>query len=260
MQIDLSGRTALITGGSRGIGRAIASRLARSGANVILLARRPDLLAEAVTSIQSTTNSRVTGHSCDVSSEAALDKALDAIAGDFPVIDILVNNAGSSARGPFKKLSRAALLADLDLKVNSALYLSQKLAPAMEKQRWGRIINVLSSVAKAPAGASMPTTLSRAAGFTLTKVLASELAASNVLVNAVCVGMIESDQWPRNHKLRAPELTYEEFLARETKNIPLGRIGTGEEFANVVCFLASDLASYVTGTSINVDGGRCPVL
>jgi len=260
MQIDLSGRTALITGGSRGIGRAIASRLARSGANVILLARRPDLLAETVATIQKTTNARVVGHSCDVSSQAALDKVLDVIARDFPTVDILVNNAGSSARGPFKKLSRESLLADLDLKVNSALYLSQKLAPAMEKQRWGRIINVLSTAAKTPSGGSMPTTLTRAAGFTLTKVLANELAASNVLVNSVCVGMIESDQWPRNHKVRAPELSYEEFLTRETKAIPLGRIGTGEEFANVVCFLASDLASYVTGTSINVDGGRCPVL
>ena len=260
MQIDLSGRTALVTGGSRGIGKAIASRLAQSGADIVLLARRPDVLAETVASIQKTTNARVTGHSCDVASEAAIDAVLPAIARDFPVIDILVNNAGSSVRGPFKKLTRETLLADLDLKVNSALYLSQKLAPAMEKQRWGRIINVLSTAARTPSGASMPTTLSRAAGFSMTKVLAHELAASNVLVNAVCVGMIESDQWPRNHKTRAPELTYEQFIERESKAIPLGRIGRAEEFANVVCFLASDLASYVTGTSINVDGGRCPVL
>jgi 3-oxoacyl-[acyl-carrier protein] reductase len=260
MQIDLSGRTALVTGGSRGIGLAIASRLARSGANVIMLARRPDLLAESVASIQKTTNSRVVGHSCDVASEAALDAVLPAIARDFPTVDILVNNAGSSVRGPLGKLSRETLFSDLDLKLNSAVHLSQKLIPAMEKQRWGRIINVLSTAAKTPAAGSYPTTLSRAAGFALTKAMANELAASNILVNAVNVGMIESDQWPRNHKVRAPELSYEQFIERESKAIPLGRIGRAEEFANVVCFLASDLASYVTGTSINVDGGRCPIL
>lgn len=119
---------------------------------------------------------------------------------------------------------------------------------------------MLSTAARTPSAGSYPTTLSRAAGFALTKAMANELAASNILVNSVCVGMIESDQWPRNHKLRAPELSYEEFIERESKAIPLGRIGKAEEFANVVCFLASDLASYVTGTSINVDGGRCPIL
>jgi 3-oxoacyl-[acyl-carrier protein] reductase len=128
----------------------------------------------------------------------------------------------------------------------------------MEQQKWGRIINVLNIGAKAPRPASAPTSVTRAAGMALTKVLAGEGAPHGILVNALLVGFIESDQWvQRAAKLKVPVA---DFLANMGREVPLGRVGTAQEFANVALFLASDAASYVTGTAINVDGDRSPVV
>jgi NAD(P)-dependent dehydrogenase (short-subunit alcohol dehydrogenase family) len=260
MLIDLTGRTALVTGGSRGIGLAIASRLSRSGANVVILARRADVLAESLASLRSQTNSRVAGFACDVSKTDDIDCVLPGILAEFPKIDILVNNAGSSTRASFEALTKASLTADMDLKVVSAMYMSQKLVPGMRERKWGRIINVLSASTRTPGPMNAPTAMSRWAGYAMTKIMAGEFATSGVLVNAVGVGLIESDQWPRMHKERASHMTFEEFIANEARSVPLGRYGTGEEFANAVCFLVSDLASYITGAALNIDGGKSPLI
>ena len=132
--------------------------------------------------------------------------------------------------------------------------------PGMKERGWGRIINVLNIGAKAPAAGSAPTAVSRAAGMALTKVLAGEGAPFNVLVNALCTGWIESDQWLQRQKREAPQQKFEDFLAQRGGAIPLGRFGQADEFANLACFLASDSGSYITGTAINVDGGRSPVM
>jgi NAD(P)-dependent dehydrogenase (short-subunit alcohol dehydrogenase family) len=138
------------------------------------------------------------------------------------------------------------------------LRLSRLVWPQMVERRWGRIINVLNIGAKAPRPGSMPTSISRAAGMALTKVLAGEGAAHNVLVNAMQVGLIESNQ----HVERAARtgVTLDDYLRDGGKDIPLGRYGKPEEFANLACLLASDAGSYITGTAINVDGGRSPVV
>lgn len=149
--------------------------------------------------------------------------------------------------------------ADLDLKLFAAIRLARLAWPGMAGRRRGRIINVLNSLAKAPKAGTAPTAVSRAAGLALTKVLAGEGAAHNILVNSLHVGLIESDQWVRHHAQQQANEPYEAFLAGMAAGIPLGRVGTAEEFANVACFLASDLAGYVTGTAINVDGNLCPV-
>jgi NAD(P)-dependent dehydrogenase (short-subunit alcohol dehydrogenase family) len=128
----------------------------------------------------------------------------------------------------------------------------------MKKQRFGRIINVLNIGAKAPRAASAPTSVSRAAGLALTKVLAGEGAPHGILVNAMLVGLIESDQWVR--RAEAMKRPLEDVLADMGKEIPLGRVGTAQEFASLACFLASDAAAYITGTAIYVDGGRSPVV
>jgi NAD(P)-dependent dehydrogenase (short-subunit alcohol dehydrogenase family) len=130
----------------------------------------------------------------------------------------------------------------------------------MKTRKWGRIINVLNSGAKWPRHGSAPTSVTRAAGMALTKVLANEGAAHNVLVNAVLVGLIQTDQWVRGHANENKGRTFEEYLSEMATRIPLGRVGTAEEFANMILFLASDAGSYVTGTAINVDGGMCPVV
>jgi 3-oxoacyl-[acyl-carrier protein] reductase len=259
MNIDLEGRKALVTGGSRGIGLAIVERLARSGADVAVAARRQDVLDDAVSKVRGSVNANVAGYSCDVADRRQIERTFQRIEEDFGGIDILVNNAGSSARKPFEALDAAYVAADVDLKVQAAIRFSQLALPHMRRKRWGRIINVVSIFGKTPQAGSAPTTLSRAAGIALTKVMASELGKDNILVNALCVGSIHSDQWPRNHRNEAPTLPYEDYLKTKAKDIPLGRLGEAEEFANVVCFLVSDAASYVTGTAINVDGGRCPV-
>lgn len=260
MQIDLTGRTALVTGASTGLGFAVASRLARSGASVVMLARGADKLGEAAAAVIGEGGGRAIARPCDITDQAALEQVVTSVLKEFGVIDILVNNAGSSYRRPFADLGREDMIADLDLKVFAAVRLAQLLSPAMKARRWGRIINVVSANAKAPKGESAPTTLSRSAGLSLTKVMSHELASWNILVNALCVGVIKSGQWERRHAQQAPGTDYEEFLKPQAARVPLGRVGEAEEFANVACFLASDAASYVTGTAINVDGGLCPVL
>jgi NAD(P)-dependent dehydrogenase (short-subunit alcohol dehydrogenase family) len=259
MHIDLSGRTALVTGGSEGLGKAIAARLSQSGANVVIVARRQEVLDAAVSELLKAGAGRVVGHACDITDQAKLEQTAAAAISEFGGIDILVNNAGSSFRRPFEEMTRADMVADMDLKLFAAVRLGQLALPGMKAKRWGRIINVVSGRAKAPAAASAPTTLSRAAGITLTKAMANELAPHNVLVNALCVGVIKSGQWERRYAKEAPGTSYEDFLKPMAKEVPLGRVGEAEEFANVVCFLASDAASYITGTAINVDGGLCPV-
>jgi NAD(P)-dependent dehydrogenase (short-subunit alcohol dehydrogenase family) len=128
----------------------------------------------------------------------------------------------------------------------------------MKERRWGRIINVLNIGAKAPRGGSAPTSITRAAGMALTKVLSHEGAPHNVLVNALLVGFIEADQHVQAAKKAGIEL--KDYVAARAKEIPLGRIGRAEEFANLACFLVSDAGSYITGTAVNVDGGRSPVV
>jgi NAD(P)-dependent dehydrogenase (short-subunit alcohol dehydrogenase family) len=175
-------------------------------------------------------------------------------------IDILVNNAGTSQTGAFPTITDAVWQADLDLKLFAAIRLARLAWPQMVERRWGRIINVLNVGAKAPRAGSAPTTVSRAAGMALTKILAGEGAPHGILVNALHVGLIDSDQWVRRHAAQQVNETYEAFLAGMAKPVPLGRVGTAEEFANVACFLASDRAGYVTGTAINVDGNLSPVM
>jgi NAD(P)-dependent dehydrogenase (short-subunit alcohol dehydrogenase family) len=174
-------------------------------------------------------------------------------------IDIVVNNAGTSQTGEFTSVTDEVWQADLDLKLFAAIRLTRLAWPQMVERRWGRVINVLNIGAKAPKAGSAPTSVSRAAGMALTKILAGEGAPHNVLVNALHVGLIDSDQWVRKYAASGTE-SYNAFLADMGKAVPLGRVGTAEEFANVACFLASDLASYVTGTSINVDGNLSPVM
>ena len=260
MEIRLDGRVAMITGGSMGIGLAIATRMAASGADVALLARRPEVLAVAQKSVQAGARGRVLTVSCDVAKADDVARAYAEVMAGLGRVDVLVNNAGTSQTGAFTSITDEVWQADLDLKLFAAIRLTRLVWPQMTERRWGRVINVLNIGAKAPKAGGAPTAVSRAAGMALTKVLAGEGAAHNVLVNSLHVGLIESDQWVRRHAHQQSDTPYEEFLAQMGKSIPMGRVGTAEEFANVACFLASDAAGYVTGTSINVDGNLSPVM
>jgi 3-oxoacyl-[acyl-carrier protein] reductase len=260
MDISLRGRTAMITGASKGLGLAMATRFAASGADVALLARRPEVLAEAKAAVAAGAKGKVAVFPCDVAKAADIERAYKGAMEVFGKIDILVNNAGESKAMPFATITDEVWQADLDLKLFAAIRTCRLVLDGMKARRWGRIINVLNIGAKAPRANGAPTAVSRAAGMALTKILAGEYAPHNVLINAMLVGQIISDQWVRRHKTQGANIPFKEFTAKQGTNIPLGRMGTAEEFANLACFLASDAAGFVTGTAINVDGGLSPVV
>ncbi len=260
MDIRLDGRVALVTGGSKGLGLAIAKAFAGSGADVAIVARRPEALEQARAEITALGGGRVHSVAADIATADGVATAFQSTIAALGRIDILVNNAGVSCVGPFESLTDEVWQADLDLKLFAAIRTARLVLPQMKERRWGRIINVLNIGAKAPRAGSAPTTVSRAAGMALTKILAGEGAPYNVLVNALLVGLIDSDQWVRRHAEQSPAEAYEEFTARLVAGVPLGRIGRAEEFAGIACFLASDAGGYITGTAINVDGGSSPVV
>lgn len=239
----------------------MATEFARSGATVAILGRTESTLAEAVTAIgKDAPESTVRSFPCDVRDPAALASTHASIVADLGPVDILVNNAGTSAAKPFLDITEEDWQNDLDLKLLAAARLARLCIPSMQERQWGRIINVLNTAAKAPPARSGPTSVSRAAGMALTKALASEFAADGILVNALNTGVLVTNQWHRMHSEQMPDKTFEEYLAVRAKPVPLGRLGDASEFANLACFLASDHASYVTGTSINIDGGLSPVV
>lgn len=260
MQIDLTGRTALITGGSMGLGRAMGMKMAGAGANIVPVARRQEPLDETVELIANA-GGKAHAIACDVTDPSAIEAAYAEAVKTYGKVDILVNNAGSSLRGPFLEMTDEDWKNDLELKLFAQIRFSRLAFADMKERKWGRIINVLNTGAKAPAAEGAPTAVTRAAGLALSKILANEGAPHNVLVNAMMTGLIDSDQHVRKHAADNRGLSYDEFKVEmaEKARIPLGRIGTSEEFANVACFLASDAAGYVTGVDINVDGGRSPV-
>ena len=258
MEISLKGRCAIVTGGSKGIGFAVATRFAKSGADVAIFARTRETLDEAVRAIKQTTNGKVVGVQADVGNAADIQRAYNETMQALGKVDILVNNAGTSRNGAFEKLTDEIMQQDLNDKLFAAIRLIRLVSPQMKERRWGRIINVLNIGAKAPRANSMPTSVSRAAGMAMTKALSQEFAPHNVLVNAMLVGLIEADQHVQRAKQTNVPLS-EYYKARE-KEIPIGRVGKADEFANLACFLASDAASYVSGTATNVDGGRSPVV
>lgn len=261
MQLSLNGRAAIVTGGSKGLGLAMAKAFVEAGGHVALVARGADALASAEAELRAAAPAaKITSIACDIRTVEGCEQAYAGAVRALGQVDILVNNAGTSQRGPFLEISDALWQDDLDLKLFAAIRLSRLVLPGMKARQWGRIINVLNIGAKAPKATSTPTSVSRAAGMALTKALANEYAPHNVLVNAMLVGIIESDQWVRRHAADKRNITWDEWKAEQGKPVPLGRIGRAEEFAAMALLLASDMGGYVTGTAINVDGGSSPVV
>jgi 3-oxoacyl-[acyl-carrier protein] reductase len=258
MELSLAGRAALITGGSKGLGLAAAEAFLEAGARVAIVARGEAGLRKAEDALA--TKGKLTTIAADVSTASGCEAAFGEAEAALGRVDILVNNAGTSKRGPFLEISDAAWQQDLDLKLFAAIRLARAAWPGMERQRWGRILNVINTGAKAPPAAGAPTAVSRAAGMALTKVLANEGAPHNILVNAIAIGIIESDQWRRRFAQDTRGLSWDAWKEEAGKGVPLGRIGQAAEFGRLALFLASDAASYLTGTAINLDGGRSPVV
>jgi NAD(P)-dependent dehydrogenase (short-subunit alcohol dehydrogenase family) len=261
MQLTLDGRAALITGGSKGLGLAIAKAFAAAGGKVAIVARSADQLAAAAAEIKAATpGALVAAIPADISTADGCEVAFAAAEQAFGQIDILINNAGTSQRGPFLEVSDALWQNDLDLKLFAAIRLGRLVWPGMQARKWGRIINVLNTGAKAPPAEGAPTAVTRAAGMALTKVQANEGAKHNILVNAMLVGLIDSDQHRRRHAASKTNESYEEWLAKLGAALPMGRYGKPEEFAATALFLCSEGGGYIAGVALNVDGGRSPVV
>jgi NAD(P)-dependent dehydrogenase (short-subunit alcohol dehydrogenase family) len=260
MDVRLDGRTAIITGASKGLGLAMAKELAASGANVAMLARRADVLEESRAIVSNGASGKVATFVCDVAKADDINKTVGAVMSAFGKVDILINNAGQSRAMPAEQITDEIWHEDLELKLFAAIRLTRAVWPGMKQRKWGRIINVLNLGAKAPRANGAPTAVSRAAGMAFMKVLAGEGAPHGILVNGLLVGLIDSDQHVRRHKGEGTNVSYDEFRAKMGANVPLGRIGKAEEFAAMACFLCSDLAGFTTGTAINMDGGSSPVV
>ena len=257
MELGLKGKVAIVTGGSEGIGAATAARLALEGAKVAICARRSDPLEKVSTQIHAK-GGTVFAQQADMTKPADIERFIKAVVDQYGRIDILVNNAGSSIRGPFMEVKDETWQQDLELKVFGAIRASRLVIPYMKKQGGGRIVNISTIAGKQPGPASGPTSISRAAGLALTKALSKEYAADNVLVNAVCIGKIKSGQHER--RIAREKLDPSAYYGKVSEDIPMGRVGEPEEVANVITFLVSDAASYVTGSSIHLDGGMSGVV
>jgi NAD(P)-dependent dehydrogenase (short-subunit alcohol dehydrogenase family) len=251
---ELHGKTAIVTGGSDGLGRAAAKKLAQEGANVVICARREKHLMNAAKSISEETSGSVIGIQADVTSKADCSMLINETIHHFGPIDILVNNAGSSLSKGIEDLDDEQWYNDIELKVMAAVRMSKGVIPYMKNQGSGCIVNATTGAGKVPEYSRLPTSVSRAAGLNLTKSLANEFAKDKIRINAVCIGKIKSAQWERRSKGGDIKKLYSDL----GKTIPLGRVGEAEEYADLVAFLCSARASYITGAAINLDGGLCP--
>lgn len=263
MDLGLHGKVAIVTGGSEGIGKAAAASMAAEGADVVIAARRADVLDAAAAEIRAVSRHRVLALPTDVMVAEQVQSLIDTTMAELGRVDILVNNAGTSAGGPFLSVSDEGWQHDLDLKLYGAIRASRLAVPIMREQGGGRIVNVTNLGAKAPGAASVPTSVSRAAGVALTKAMSKEFAADNILVNTVCIGLIKSGQHETRFRAMResnPDLTLDQFYADMGGRVPLGRVGEGAEAGDVIAFLASDRASYLTGIAVNIDGGTSPVV
>ncbi|WP_338869191.1 SDR family oxidoreductase [Myxococcus stipitatus] len=254
MDLELSGKVVLVTGSSDGLGAAVARRLVREGARVALCARGAERL-EATAAALRAEGGDVLAMQADVSKAYELEHFVDAAHARWGRVDALVNNAGSAAARPFASVTDAEWESDLQLKLFAAVRAARHALPHLSASGSGAIVNVLSIRAKEPGAQSTPSSVTRAAGMALMKALSKELGPRNIRVNAVLVGMIESGQWEkRAQQAGKPLESIQAELARNA-GVPLGRIGKAEEFADVVAFLLSPRAGYISGTAINVDGG-----
>ena len=252
MELGLKGKVVAITGGTDGIGKAAALMFAREGAKVAVCGRDAGRV-EATRADLAKLGGDPLALAADIGTENGVKSFIEAILTRHGRLDILVNNAGTSMRGKFLEVGDDQWQADIDLKVFGALRCCRLAIPHMQKQGGGRIINITISSAKQPGAESMPTSVSRAAGLAITKALSKEFAPDNILVNTVCIGKIKSGQHQRRYEKAG--ISADEYYGKMTKDIPMKRVGEAEEAAAAIVFLASGAASYVTGTSINLDGG-----
>jgi len=257
MDLGINGRVALVCGSSKGLGRAIAESLAREGAKVAMCARTKAPLEAAAADIHSRIGSPILPVEADVSSESDAERLVKTVCQEWNTVHILVNNAGGPPAGPFEAHTPASWRNALELNFLSAVQLCRLVIPLMKQQGWGRIINVTSVAVKQPIDGLILSNAVRAGVAGLAKSLANELGPFNILVNTVCPGYTKTDRLLQVAESQAQRFgtPAAEVVKSWERLVPLGRLAEPEELAALVTFLASDRASYITGTTIQVDGG-----
>ena len=243
--MSLSGRVALVTGASQGIGRACALKFAASGAAVAVAARNEEKLGVLVSEITAS-GGKAAAFAMDVSDEEQIKAGIKEVLAQLGKVDILVNNAGINRDQLVMRMKRADWDAVLNTNLTSAYLCIQQVIGSMLKQRWGRIINITSVFGQIGQAGQANYASSKAGLIGLTMAIAREVASRNITCNAVAPGFIETAM---------TEGLAEDLKQNALKVIPLGRVGTAEDVANAVAFLASDEASYITGHVLNVNGG-----
>ncbi|MEJ2378052.1 MAG: SDR family NAD(P)-dependent oxidoreductase [Pseudolabrys sp.] len=252
----LHGKTALISGGNRGIGRAIAQAYAAEGADLVLTARDTELLASVAEALREAHGIRCVTFSCDVTDEPAVQAMVEKAEADAP-IDVLVNNAGVYSAGRFLDLSSDDFRRIFEVNFYGLLHLTQAVLPMMIRRKAGRVINIASTAGKWGAPHQSAYNASKHAVVGLTRCVALETAEHNVLVNAICPWFVETDMMQSFVKGRseAAGVASETLVERWKSSAPLKRFLRSEEVAPLAVFLAADESSYVTGQAWAVDGG-----
>ena len=257
MDLGLKGRVAIVAGASKGLGKAIALGLAREGAHVAICARSQESLDQTAAFIEQNYQVRTLVQAADLRSSDGIDRLVDGTLERFNRIDILINNAGGPPPKTFEESSREDWEKALALNFLAGMRLIQRVLTPMKARQWGRIINILSSGLKQPIDGLIQSNAARAAVAGAAKTLSREVAAYGILVNNICPGRIQTERVNEVDAATARRkgVSAEEVRRESCREIPMGRYGQPEEFANVAVFLASECTSYVTGSTLQVDGG-----
>jgi len=257
MDLGIKGKVALVAGASQGMGRASALRFAREGAKVSICARGEAALNEAAAMIRKETGGEVLSMVADMAKVEDIQRFVNKSAEHFGRVDIVVNNAGGPPPGEFMKFTDEDWNNAYNLSFMSTMRMTREAVPHMRKVGGGRVINITSYSVKEPIAGLVLSNAVRSAVIGMAKTLSRELATDNILINNVCPGRIDTERAQKLNKARADRLKrpIEEINREMAAEIPLGRYGTAEEAANLIVFLGSERASYITGTTIQIDGG-----
>lgn len=254
MNIDLSGKRVIVTGASRGIGRAIAQAFATEGARVAICARSEEAVIATGKALEATAQA-VIARAVDVTDTEGVKAFVAEIVETWGGVDVLINNAGQGKGGNLDTLTPEAILEHANILQMGHFRFVQAVVPHMRAQRWGRIIEINALAGTIPTPDGIPSVINRASCVALSRSLGMSLAKENILVNSLNMGWIDTGQWDRHYKEMPPGVSREEFDAMVLKVVPLGRFGKPEDIAGMALFLASDYASFISAASIDISGG-----